>query len=261
VELKNRVGTVKQRKRFDDPIYIVLVDDKTAIVDQIKDGLSDTPWQIESQNNAQLAVEFINNKLPDAILISTSLPEGAGFWLFQKLQGSIKTQRVPTFALSVKTAMEDQARAQQVGFAGIITKPIDFNDVKMKITRALNLDVSHKYFEQQSGVLMVTVPGMFNSTVANDITSHLNEKVTASVDAGIDKMVVDLRQLRTVDPVLIELVLAVMKAGTDLSLKCGIISNDAVTEAAKNYEETGEWTMGESIEDVLAKLNGSTVSA
>ena len=113
VELKNRVGTVKQRKRFDDPIHIVLVDDKNAIVDQIKAGLSDTPWQIEAQNNAQQASEFINNKLPDVILISTSLPEGAGFWLFQKLQGSIKTQRVPAFALSVKTALDDQARAQQ----------------------------------------------------------------------------------------------------------------------------------------------------
>ena len=260
VELKNRVGTVKQRKRFDDPIHIVLVDDKSAIVDQIKAGLSDTPWLVEAQSNAQQAIEVINNKLPDVILISTSLPEGAGFWLFQKLQGSIKTQRVPAFALSVKTALDDQARAQQIGFSGIITKPIDFNDVKIKLTRALNLDVSHKYFEQQSGVLVVTVPGMFNSSVANDITSHLNEKVTASVDAGIDKMVVDLRQLRTVDPVLIELVLAVMKSGTDLSLKCGVITNDAVTEAAKNYEETSDWKMGETLEDVLAKIDGSALS-
>ncbi len=38
----------ERRKRFDDPISILVVDDKPAIVAQIRAGLADTPWKVTS---------------------------------------------------------------------------------------------------------------------------------------------------------------------------------------------------------------------
>lgn len=256
VELKNLAGSSKVRKRFDDPLKVTIVDDKGAIVDQIKAGLADTPWKIDGIAQAQSALQAINDQMPDVVFISTSLPEGAGFWLFQKLRGGMKTQRLPTFAMSVKTALEEQARAQQVGFSGIVTKPIDFNELKSKVTRALNLDASYKYFEQRDGILWLTFAPQFNATAANEISSHLSEKITEAVDSGLDKLVMDLRQLKSVEVSLIELCINVMKAAKDLALKTGVVGTEAICQACKNYEETKEWQFASSIEDVMQHLSG-----
>ena len=252
VDLKSRGGTTaKSKKRFDDPLKILLIDDKTAIWDQFKAGLADTPWQIEGLAQAQMALESIGQQMPDLIFVSTSLPDGAGFWLFQKLRSSIKTEKLPIFGLSVKTAVDDQARAQQVGFTGIVTKPIDFADLKMKITRVLGLDASYKYYEQKSGALVVNYPWNYSQSIANDMAAHLQEKVTEAVDAGLDKLVVDLSQLKSVDMPLIEQVLNVMKYAAELSLKSGVVGSEEVRQACTNFEETKAWLLATSLEEIL----------
>jgi two-component system cell cycle response regulator len=260
VELKARGGTsAKSRKRFDDPINILLVDDKAAIAELIKTGLADTTWKITVQTQPLMVADNMGQTLPDIVFISTSLPDGAGFWLFQKLRANMRTEKLPIFALSVKTAIEDQSRAQQLGFTGIVTKPIDFLELKSKISRVLNLDASYKYYNQREGALVLTVPNVYSPSVMNDISCRLEEKITEAVDAGINKLVIDLGQLRTIDVALIELSLNVMKVASDLALQVGFICTSELTEACKNYEETKEWIFGPSYEDVMNILNSPLV--
>jgi len=252
VELKSLGGTAaKAKKRFDDPIKILLVDDKTAIWDQCKAGLSDTPWQIDAKANVQEAMEALGHGLPDLVVVSTSMPDGAAFWLFQKLRSGLKTEKLPVFALSVKTAVEDQARAQQVGFTGLITKPIDFGDLKLKIARARALDSSARYYEQKAGVLLVNYPSSFDSPSASEISTYLEKQVSDAVDSGLDKLVVNLSQLKTADMALIEHVMGVMKFASDLSLKTGVAGSEELRQACANYEETKEWILAGSLEEVL----------
>jgi two-component system cell cycle response regulator len=258
VELRSHASSsAKTRKRFDDPLNVLLVDDKAAIADQIRGGLSDTPWNLQSETQANQALETINQKLPDIVLVSLSLPDGSGFWLFQKLRGSMKTEKLPVFGLSVKTAVDEQSRAQQVGFTGIVTKPIDFNDFKSKVVRTLNLDISYKYFNQRDGVLVLSCPSQFNASVANDITSHLAEKITEAVDAGLSKLIMDFSQLTTVEVALIELTLNVMKSAGDLSLKTGVVCSLAMKQAFNNYEETKVWLFADTFAGACQALNSS----
>ena len=258
VDLKNRGGaTAKAKRRFDDPLKILLVDDKTAIWEHCKVGLSDTPWQIEGKATVPEAMEIIGHGLPDLVLVSTSLPDGAGFSLFQKLRSGTKTEKLPIFALSVKTAGDEQARAQQVGFSGLITKPIDFADLKLKISRTLGLDSSARYFEQKAGVLLVSFPSSFDAQASSEITTHLAKQVTDAVDAGLNKLVVNLGQIKTADMAVIEQVMTVMKFASGLSLRTGAFGSEELRQTCANYEETKEWTIAGSLEEVL-KLMSAT---
>jgi two-component system, cell cycle response regulator len=262
VELKSRASsTAKTRKRFDDPLSLLLVDDKGAIADQIRNGLTDTPWNLQNETQAKEALETITQKLPDLVLVSLSLPEGSGFWLFQKLRGSLKTEKLPVFGLSVKTAVDEQSRAQQVGFTGIITKPIDFNDVKAKVARTLNLETSYRYFNQRDGVLVVSSPAPFNTSVANDIASHLGEKISEAVDAGLSKLIMDFGQLTAVEVALIELTLNVMKSADDLSLKTGVVCSPTMKQSFNNYEETKSWLFASTFEEAVKAFNSGAVAA
>jgi two-component system cell cycle response regulator len=255
IDLKPK-GQVKEKaKRFDDPLTILVVDDKPAIADQIRNGLKDTPWAIEGCTQAGQTLDYCTQKSPDVILISLSLSDSGGFSLFQMLRGNPKTKSIPVFGLAVKTAADEQSRAQQMGFTGIVTKPIDLEDLKTKISRSLNLDTSYKYFQQRNGVLLLNLPPNFGPAVANEVSLHLRPQFSEAVDAGLDKVIMDFSQVRTADISLIKLGLEVLGLCSELSLKNRIIGSEAVTQECKNYEETKDWRFMNSLEEAVAALN------
>jgi two-component system cell cycle response regulator len=255
IDLKPKGQTKEKAKRFDDPLSILVVDDKPAIADQIRNGLKDTSWNVEGCTQAGQTIDHCNQKAPDVVLISLSLPDNGGFNLFQLLRGNSKTKSIPVFALAVKTAVEEQGKAQPMGFNGIVTKPIDVEDLKAKISRALSLDTSYKYFEQKNGVLLLNLPPTFGPSVANEVSLHLRPQLSEAVDAGLDKVIMDFSQVRMADISLIKLGLEVMGLCSELSLKNRIIGSEAVTHECKNYEETKDWRFMNSFEEAVTAMN------
>ena len=256
IDLKAKNEASSKTKRFDDPLHLLIVDDKPAIAEQIEAGLSDTTWTVQGLAQAGQAIDYCTGHLPEVILVSLSLREGAGFMLFQMMRAAVRTKSIPIFALSVKTASEEQQRAQQIGFTGIITKPIDVEDMKVKITRALNLDTSYKYFIRQQGFLVLRLPSNFTPSVANDIQLSLRAKVTEAVDAGIGRVVIDMSALATADVTTIKMGIGAMTLFQELDIKYALVGSDAVRTECKSYEETIEWQFVISIVDAFTNVNG-----
>ena len=260
IELRPRGGETSV-KRFDDPLQILVVDDKPAIIEHIRHGLFETSWKVQSKANVTQALELCNTVMPDAALVSLSLPDGGGFSLFQMFKASARLKNVPVFALSVKTAADEQVRAQQCGFAGIVTKPIDCDDLKAKVSRALNLDTSYRYFEIRDGVLALKVPAVFTPNVGADIGLHLRGKLAEAVDSGVDKVVIDMSQVTKADVNMVKLGLTVSQACGEFSLKQRMVGADAICLECKNYEETKHWHFESSFEEALAALNGGSLAS
>ncbi len=90
--------------------------------------------------------------------------------LFQNLRGFANTASMPVLGLCVKTAAARQARAQQAGFAGVVTKPIDGNELKSKIARALKLDTICRYFQSHEGVPTLVLLKDFHPGVVQEVS-------------------------------------------------------------------------------------------
>ena len=255
IELKAKGGGVKKVKRYDDPLNILVVDDKPAIIDQIRAAVSDTPWQVHGRTQTGEALDYCSQNVPDAILVSLSLPDGAGFTLFQMFRASTRTKSAPIFGLSVKTATEDQTRATQVGFLGVITKPLDPDDLKTKICRSLSLDTSYKYFQQREGVLAVMLPTNLTPNVANEISNQMRSKVSEAVDSGLGKMIIDMSQVRTPDINLVKLGITTIQLCNELSLQQRLVGSSIVQAECRNYEETKDWIFVASYEDAIRDLS------
>jgi len=256
VDLKAKNEAPTRAKRFDDPLQVLVVDDQPAIIEQIQACLAGTPWKASGAGQMGQAVDSCSLTLPDIILISLALPENSGFMLFQMLRANAHTKAVPILALSVKTAADEQARAKEIGFTGLVTKPVESADLQHRITRALNLDISYKYFQRRQNLLVLTLPANFNSAVANDISLHLRPKVCEAVNAGLKRLAIDLSQLKAADITLIKLGLQVIQLCAELEIRYGMIGSEAVCRECKNYEETKHWQFSSSFEETLAALNG-----
>ncbi|MBI1842713.1 MAG: response regulator [Verrucomicrobia bacterium] len=254
IDLKPRGEAVAKIRNFDDEIQLLIVDDKPAIIDQVRNGLADTKWKVDGANAPGQAMDFCGHTLPDVILASLTLPDNGGYSLFQTLRGGVKTKSLPIFGLTVKTDTDQQSKAQQSGFTGVITKPIEFEDLKTKICRTLNLDTSLRYFLQKDGALVMTLPADFSQGVANEVAMYLANKITLAVDAGIDKMVMDLSQLKKADITLIKLGLSTIQMCHELSIKYSMIGSEAVCQECKNYEETKDWRLVMSYQEAMSQL-------
>lgn len=258
VNLERKAGVGQATRRFDDALQILVVDDKPAILKQIQEALAGTRWSVQGVAQPVEAVTFCTQTPPDLVLISLSLPEGAAFSLFQALREVQTMRTTPILALSVKTAADEQARAQQLGFAGVVTKPIDFEALLFKVTRALNLDTSAKYFQLSDSVLKLVLPTQFNPAVAGEISARLRSKICEAVDAGLNRFVIDMSEVTAVDATLIKLGLQVSHLCAELEMRCGFVGSEDVQRECKNNAEAKDWQFSGSVEEALTILDAKT---
>ncbi len=71
------------------------------------------------------AVEIACRELPDLILMDLQLPKTNGYTATQRIKELPETAHIPVVALTAHAMLEERCHAQQVGFDGYITKPID----------------------------------------------------------------------------------------------------------------------------------------
>lgn len=254
VDLKAKESATKKNRRFDDPISVLVVDDKPAIAAQVKAGLADTPWQVTTADQPGQALDQCMEKPADIVLASLTLPNDGAFMLFQNLRGYANTASIPILGMCVRTATTEQTRAQQAGFASVITKPIDPTELKSKVSRVLSLETSYKYFQQREGALLLTLPKDFNPGVAMEVTSNLDSQLVATVDAGGDKLIVDMTAVETASLPVIELALSAIQAASKLSLRFAVVGTPATKTQCRSYAETQSWPFGGTFEEAAALL-------
>ena len=254
VELRPANSDDSSQKKIDDPIDILVVDDKPAIIDQITNGLEHTGWTVTGVVSTEEAIDFCQQKIPDCFIVSLSLPNDAAIQLFRIVRSNAKTKYMPIFGLSVKTEIEEQHKAQNAGFATIVTKPIDFAELEGKIAKAINLDASGKYFEMDDRFLTVKLPANCEPSSVNELTAYLKSKTSEAVDFGVSNVVFDAQSVQELDMDVVKLLLQSMSICKELSLKYAISGSPIVIEESKKFEESQGWTFYESIEEAIEAI-------
>ena len=249
-------GPAKTKSIF-DPADILVVEDKPAILQQIVDGLKHTPWKVRGVATQGEAIDTCSKVPPDVVLVSLSLPEEAAFTFFRLLRANVKTKYTPAFALVVKTETTQQQQAQSVGFTGIITKPIDTGELETKIAKAMNLDTSQRYFSIENECLVMRLPENCTPPVLAEAAHYLKTKFTEAVDAGHNKVVIDIHQLRNLHMGVIKLLFQAMQTCRELAMQFALVGNAQIISECKGFEDTRGWTFYDSLDEAKANLGKS----
>jgi two-component system cell cycle response regulator len=209
---------------------------------------------VSSVNHPGQALDSCMENGVDLVLVSLSLPNDGAFMLFQSLRGFAHTTSIPVVGLCVRTATVEQAKAQETGFANILTKPINPAELKAKVCRTLNLATSYKYLQQRDGALALTLPKDSHPGLETEVTSDLANQLTALVDAGGDKLIVDFTAVAAVTLPLIELVITVIKESSKFSIRHAMVGTEAIRKECKIFEESKAWSFGTTFEEAVAML-------
>lgn len=259
IDLKPLATGPAKARSIVDPIDVLIVEDKPAIVLQIQEGMKHTPWKFRGVSTASEAVEMCQRQVPDAVIVALSLPEDSAFTLFRSLRANLTTKGTPIFGLVVKTETVAQQQAQTVGFSGVITKPIDMAEIESKIVKALNLDTSQRYFSTDKEFLVLRLPESCSAIVLGEISGPLKAKMTTAVDTGISRAIIDIHELRSLDVSIIRLLVQAIQTYKELAMQFAIVGNPQIIAECLGFEETRCLTFHETMDQAKASLSGAPV--
>ncbi|MEO5957805.1 MAG: response regulator [Opitutaceae bacterium] len=257
IDLKPVNEAAAKAKSILDPADILIVEDKPAIVQQIQEGLKHTPWKFRGVTTQAEAVEAYTKVTPDLILVSLSLPEEAAFTLFRHIRTHVKTKYTPVFALVVKTETSQQQQAQTVGFSAIITKPIDTTELETKIAKAMNLDTSQRYYSIDGEMMVMRLPENCSPAVIAEAAAYLKPKFAEAVDAGYNKIAIDIHQIKSLHMGIIKLLFQAMQTCRELAMQFALVGNPQIISECKGFEDTRNWTFYDSLEEAKTNLGKS----
>ena len=261
IDLKPLSETPAKAKSIFDPADILVVEDKPAIIQQIQEGLKHTPWKIHGVAAQGEAIDFCTRTPPDLIIVSLSLPDDSAFTLFRLVRTNVKTKYTPVFALVVKTETTQQQQAQTLGFSAIVTKPIDLGELETKMAKAMNLDTSQRYFAIEGDSLIMRLPENCSQAVIAEASTYLKPKFAEAVDAGHNKVVIDIHQLKSLHMGIIKLLFQAMQTCRELAMQFALVANPQIITECKGFEDTRGWTFYDSLDEAKANLGKSAALA
>jgi len=122
---------------MEDTITILYVEDNPENRLLVRRVLMAEGFDVAEAESASKAVEFINTRYPDLILMDINMPEVDGYTLTSRLRENPRLNGVPIIALTANVMKGDRERTLEAGCDGYIQKPIDVDMLPQQILRFL----------------------------------------------------------------------------------------------------------------------------
>ena len=102
---------------------VLLVEDEKNIILGVRTCLDAVGYQVHVEENGEQALEYIQSRKPDLVLLDLMLPKVDGFEVLKRIKEDDSTKKIPVIVLTAKVSQEDQKRAQDLGADFYMTKP------------------------------------------------------------------------------------------------------------------------------------------
>lgn len=116
---------------------ILLVEDEPGIQELLKLNLGQAGHQVVATDDAEGALQYLKNTLPDVILLDWMLPGMSGIDLCRRLRADKRYQPVPIIMLTARGEEQDRVAGLDTGADDYITKPFSPRELVSRIRAVL----------------------------------------------------------------------------------------------------------------------------
>jgi len=118
---------------------LLIVDDKTANLDLLRDMLAPLGHQIFFATSGAKALSIAPSVLPDLVLLDVMMPEMDGFETCRRFKQDQMLSEIPVIFVTAKTDVEDLARGFAAGAVDYLTKPVKQPEVHARVANHLRI--------------------------------------------------------------------------------------------------------------------------
>jgi two-component system cell cycle response regulator len=101
---------------------------------------------------------------------------------------------------------------------------------------------------------MLSLPENCSPSVLAEVQGYLKGKFADAVDAGHNRALIDVHQLRTLHMGIIKLLVQTMQLCRELGIEFTLVGNAQIAAECKGFEDTRTWHFHESLADARAAL-------
>jgi len=143
---------------------ILIVDDIPTNLDVISDALSDMGFDVAIATSGERALQQIERKPPDLILLDIMMPGMDGFETCRRLKSNPNTASIPIIFMTALADNDSKVQALDLGAVDYVTKPFQEREVLARVkthlqlrylTRTLEDQVAQKTAELQASQLQI----------------------------------------------------------------------------------------------------------
>ena len=116
---------------------ILVVEDEPAIQELIAFNLKNAGFAVLRAENAEQAMQMINEMLPDLVLLDWMLPQMSGIEFANILRRESRTKTIPIIMLTARIEENDKIQGLDVGADDYITKPFSPRELVARIKAVL----------------------------------------------------------------------------------------------------------------------------
>lgn len=120
---------------------ILLVDDEAKNIQLLANILSKSHYDIEFATNGEEALNWVNSKNFDLILLDIMMPGLDGYQVCKKIKADSSKSHIPIIFLTAKTSPEDVNKGFESGGADYITKPFNTLELLARVKIQLEMKI------------------------------------------------------------------------------------------------------------------------
>ncbi len=150
---------------------VLVVDDNPKNLQLMSAMLKQQGYKLYITNSGENALAFLENTLPDLILLDVMMPGLSGFEVCRMIKRQNRYQDIPVIFLTAKTEVEDIVEGFESGAVDYIAKPFHPQEVFARVSNHLQLKRTRETLAEQNKklALLNQEKDKFFSIIAHDL--------------------------------------------------------------------------------------------
>ncbi|MGL5134024.1 MAG: response regulator transcription factor, partial [Planktothrix sp.] len=116
---------------------LMLVDDDPNLILLVRDYLEFRGYDVVTAENGVIALQILDDELPDLMICDIMMPEMDGYSLVKKIREDPRTVRIPVLFLSAKGQSQDKVKGLNTGADVYIVKPFEPEELVAQVESSL----------------------------------------------------------------------------------------------------------------------------
>jgi adenylate cyclase len=175
------------------PGFVLIIDDEAVNRTLMRDALEAVGYEVAQAGDGLEALRKIARRLPDVILLDLVMPKLDGFEVCRNLRKYVKTACLPILMLTALSERGDRLLGIQAGANDFLTKPVDLQDVILRVGNAVFAKHLHDQLQAEQekseqlllNILPKAIAERMKKGEANIADSHADATVLVAVLMGV----------------------------------------------------------------------------
>lgn len=108
---------------------VLLIEDEPNIIEAIRFILSRDGWRVDTHSDGKTALEAVQTRAPDLVILDVMLPNRSGYDILSDLRDAETTRDVPVLMLTARGQKKDRELAEKLGASKFMTKPFSNGEI------------------------------------------------------------------------------------------------------------------------------------